>query len=113
MKKYPDRKIPAKKVVKVNIYDVLQSVFNKKIMYTFSFGYCEKTNFSTPGHQAVGQYGNGFKSGSMRLGKDAIVFTRTVNSMSVGLLSQTYLHNIKAETVLVPIVTWGLPDSIL
>jgi hypothetical protein len=49
----------------------------------------------------------------MRLGKDAIVFSRRVNVMSVGLLSQTYLKAIKAETVMVPIISWDLPSSIL
>ncbi|XP_069126147.1 MORC family CW-type zinc finger protein 3-like [Argopecten irradians] len=82
-----------------------------KLHKMLSFGYCEKDKFTSGKHQAVGQYGNGFKSGSMRLGKDAIVFTRQVNTMSVGLLSQTYLHNINAQTVLVPIVTWNLPDK--
>lgn len=27
-------------------------------------------------HKPVGHYGNGFKSGSMRLGKDALVLTK-------------------------------------
>jgi hypothetical protein len=76
-----------------------------------SFGYCEK--IAVGSHQPIGHYGNRFKSGSMRLGQDALVFTRKEHTMSVGLLSQTYLKNIKAETVLVPIVSWSLPDNIL
>ena len=55
-----------------------------------SFGFCEKKEVN--GHRPVGHYGNGFKSGSMRLAKDAIVFTKTQDTMSVGLLSQTYLQ---------------------
>lgn len=61
----------------------------------------------------VGHYGNGFKSGSMRLGKDAIVLTKTGNTRSVGFLSQTYLEAIKAETILVPMVTWNSDGNIL
>ena len=61
----------------------------------------------------VGHYGNGFKSGSMRLGKDALVFTKQDSSQSVGYLSQTYLEIIKADTVLVPIVTWDKKPDIL
>jgi hypothetical protein len=57
-------------------------------------------------HMPVGHYGNGFKSGSMRLGKDALVLTKQEKSRSIGYLSQTYLDTIKAETVVVPIVTW-------
>ena len=92
-------------------------VFKKQtIIFIFffsfnSFGFCEKV--SVGGHKPIGQYGNGFKSGSMRLGRDALVFTRTNNTMSVGMLSQNYLEAVKEETVLVPIVTWKLPQSIL
>ncbi|CAG2184737.1 MORC [Mytilus edulis] len=80
-----------------------------KLHKMLSFGYCEKEAVGS--HQPIGHYGNGFKSGSMKLGNDALVFTRQANYMSVGMLSQTYLKNIKAETVLVPIVSWSLPDK--
>ena len=76
-----------------------------------SFGYCEKVTVNN--HKPVGHYGNGFKSGSMRLGKDAIVLTKTANSMSVGFLSQSYLEKINAQTVFVPILTWDVATSIL
>ncbi|KAJ8352473.1 hypothetical protein SKAU_G00239490 [Synaphobranchus kaupii] len=69
-----------------------------------SFGFSDKR--SVKGHVPVGLYGNGFKSGSMRLGKDAIVFSKTRDTMSVGLLSQTYLAAIRAQHVVVPIVTF-------
>ncbi|XP_061857175.1 MORC family CW-type zinc finger protein 3 isoform X2 [Colius striatus] len=59
------------------------------------------------GRVPVGLYGNGFKSGSMRLGKDAIVFTKNGETMSVGMLSQTFLEVTKAEHVMVPIVTFN------
>ena len=36
----------------------------------------------------LGKYGVGFKTRSMRIGKDAIVFTRQGNTASIGLLSQ-------------------------
>lgn len=77
----------------------------------FSFGYCEKIEIK--GHKPVGHYGNGFKSGSMRLGKDAIVFTKHNETMSVGFLSQNFLKKINAQTVLVPIVTFNIKTSIL
>ena len=62
-------------------------------------------------HMPVGHYGNGFKSGSMRLGKDALVLTKQENFRSIGYLSQTYLELIKAETVVVPIATWDKKDN--
>ncbi|GAB1609197.1 family CW-type zinc finger 3-like, partial [Argonauta hians] len=82
---------------------------SEKLLQMLSFGFCEKV--AVGGHKPIGQYGNGFKSGSMRLGRDALVFTRNHNSMSVGMLSQTYLEVVRAETVLVPIVTWKLPQK--
>jgi hypothetical protein len=69
-----------------------------------SFGYCDKTEIG--GIKPIGHYGNGFKSGSMRLGKDAIVFTKQKETMSVGFLSQTFLKQIGADSVIVPIVSW-------
>ncbi|XP_060716967.1 MORC family CW-type zinc finger protein 3b isoform X1 [Tachysurus vachellii] len=75
-----------------------------KLHKMLSFGYSDKK--AVRDHVPVGVYGNGFKSGSMRLGKDAIVFTKTRDSMSVGLLSQSYLQAIKAQQILVPILTF-------
>uniref|UniRef100_A0A8D0GTC7 MORC family CW-type zinc finger 3 n=1 Tax=Sphenodon punctatus TaxID=8508 RepID=A0A8D0GTC7_SPHPU len=72
-----------------------------KLHKMLSFGFSDKVTMN--GRVPVGLYGNGFKSGSMRLGKDAIVFTRNGEIMSVGLLSQTYLEATKAEHVMVPI----------
>ena len=77
----------------------------------FSLGYSEKK--AVGDHRPIGYYGNGFKSGSMRLGKDALVLTRTRGSMSCGFLSQSFLERIKSDCVLVPIVTWNLPSNIL
>ncbi|XP_023574487.1 MORC family CW-type zinc finger protein 3 isoform X2 [Octodon degus] len=76
-----------------------------KLHKMLSFGFSDKVTMN--GHVPVGLYGNGFKSGSMRLGKDAIVFTKNGDSMSVGFLSQTYLEVIKAEHVVVPIVAFN------
>ncbi|XP_054434174.1 MORC family CW-type zinc finger protein 3 isoform X2 [Pteronotus mesoamericanus] len=76
-----------------------------KLHKMLSFGFSDKVTMN--GHVPVGLYGNGFKSGSMRLGKDAIVFTKNGETMSVGFLSQTYLDAIKAEHVVVPIVAFN------
>uniref|UniRef100_A0A669R5K9 MORC family CW-type zinc finger 3 n=1 Tax=Phasianus colchicus TaxID=9054 RepID=A0A669R5K9_PHACC len=76
---------------------------SEKLHKMLSFGFSEKSVMN--GRVPVGLYGNGFKSGSMRLGKDAIVFTKNGETMSVGLLSQTYLEVTKAEHVMVPIIS--------
>ncbi|XP_064561247.1 MORC family CW-type zinc finger protein 3 [Zonotrichia leucophrys gambelii] len=78
---------------------------SEKLHKMLSFGFSEKSAMN--GRVPVGLYGNGFKSGSMRLGKDAIVFTKNGDTMSVGLLSQTFLEVTKAEHVMVPIVTFS------
>lgn len=75
-----------------------------KLYKMISFGFCEKVTIK--GHMPVGHYGNGFKSGSMRLGKDALVLTKCKSSRSIAFLSQTYLEKVKADTIMVPIVSW-------
>lgn len=72
------------------------------------FGHSEKKQVN--GHQPIGFYGNGFKSGSMRLGKDVLVMTKCPKSgtMSVGFLSQTFLREIQASEIIVPMLTWDL-----
>lgn len=67
-----------------------------------SFGYSDKV--ASKGIQPIGIYGNGFKSGSMRLGKDAIVFSKSKCAQCIGMLSQTYLEEIGAKQISVPIV---------
>lgn len=82
-----------------------------KLHKMLSFGFSDKVTVN--GHVPVGLYGNGFKSGSMRLGKDAIVFTKNGETMNVGLLSQSYLEAISAEHVVVPIVTYTYQRKII
>ncbi|XP_046363839.2 MORC family CW-type zinc finger protein 3-like [Haliotis rufescens] len=82
-----------------------------KLLKMLSFGFCEKDVYEKSNHKPIGHYGNGFKSGSMRLGQDALVFTRHVHTTSVGMLSQTYLQKTGCETVMVPIITWELPSN--
>lgn len=79
----------------------------------FSFGYCEKGEFENSDHLPIGHYGNGFKSGSMRLGEDAVVFTVCKTSASVGFLSQTYLKSMGADCVFVPMIEYRLSHHIL
>lgn len=78
----------------------------------YSFGFTEKGS-GKGSHQAIGIYGNGFKSGSMRLGRDALIFTKNGGCQSVGMLSQTFLHAIKAQAVIVPIAPFNQQTNIL
>ncbi|KAM9449062.1 uncharacterized protein ACWYII_013740 isoform 2-T2 [Salvelinus alpinus] len=49
----------------------------EKMHKMLSFGYSDKTVIN--GQHPIGLYGNGFKSGSMRLGRDAIVFSKSLD----------------------------------
>ncbi|XP_034453051.1 MORC family CW-type zinc finger protein 3 isoform X1 [Hippoglossus hippoglossus] len=77
-----------------------------KLHKMLSFGFTEKGS-GKASLQAIGLYGNGFKSGSMRLGRDALIFTKNGGCQSVGMLSQTYLENVKAQAIIVPIVPFN------
>lgn len=82
----------------------------EKMLKMLSFGFSDKIAIN--GHQPIGVYGNGFKSGSMRLGRDAIVFSRSRDAIVVGLLSQSYLEEVQAERIIVPIVCFeSVPQS--
>ncbi|KAH0624843.1 hypothetical protein JD844_032692 [Phrynosoma platyrhinos] len=82
-----------------------------KLHKMLSFGFSDKVTLN--GRVPVGLYGNGFKSGSMRLGKDAIVFSKNGEIMSVGMLSQTFLEVTKAEHVIVPIISFNKKHILL
>ena len=72
-------------------------------IFPYSFGYSDKK--AVNGKHPIGMYGNGFKSGSMRLGQDAIVLSKSKNDLCVGMLSQTYLERTGAEEINVPIIS--------
>nr|AAO22768.1 unknown protein [Arabidopsis thaliana] len=68
-----------------------------------SLGYSSKKSNTT-----IGQYGNGFKTSTMRLGADAIVFSRSTrggtSTQSVGILSYTFLRKTGQDDVTVPMI---------
>ncbi|KAK8687253.1 hypothetical protein V6N13_086079 [Hibiscus sabdariffa] len=72
-----------------------------------SLGYSSKKSNTT-----IGQYGNGFKTSTMRLGADAIVFSRSNRgskaTQSVGLLSYTFLRRTGQDDVIVPMIDFDI-----
>ncbi|KAG9132279.1 hypothetical protein Leryth_012958, partial [Lithospermum erythrorhizon] len=74
-----------------------------------SLGYSTKTSNNT-----IGQYGNGFKTSTMRLGADVIVFSRSSRSgkatQSIGLLSYTFLRRTGQDDVIVPMIDFDMSD---
>ncbi|KAK7265670.1 hypothetical protein RJT34_33293 [Clitoria ternatea] len=79
--------------------------------HCMSFGFSDKKSKIT-----IGQYGNGFKTGSMRLGADVIVFSHRLNNMiltqSIGLLSYTFLMRTQLDRIVVPMVSYKYDTSI-
>ncbi|KAF5958680.1 hypothetical protein HYC85_005905 [Camellia sinensis] len=82
----------------------------KTIRRCMSFGFSDKKMKS-----AIGQYGNGFKTSSMRLGADVVVFTRHLRertlTQSVGLLSYTFLRQTGHDRIVVPLVDYEFNES--
>ncbi|CAH8389946.1 unnamed protein product [Eruca vesicaria subsp. sativa] len=78
-----------------------------------SLGYSRKRNMPNK----VGQYGNGFKTSTMRLGADAIVFSRcqgtngNKTTQSIGMLSYTFLYETRKCEAIVPTVDFELVDN--
>ncbi|XVF59714.1 hypothetical protein PTKIN_Ptkin07bG0298100 [Pterospermum kingtungense] len=72
-----------------------------------SLGYSSKKSNTT-----IGQYGNGFKTSTMRLGADVIVFSRSTSgskaTQSVGLLSYTFLRRTGQDDVIVPMIDFDI-----
>ncbi|XP_039011396.1 protein MICRORCHIDIA 2-like [Hibiscus syriacus] len=72
-----------------------------------SLGYSSKKSNTT-----IGQYGNGFKTSTMRLGADVIVFSRSNRgskaTQSVGLLSYTFLRRTGQDDVIVPMIDFDI-----
>ncbi|KAJ7558433.1 hypothetical protein O6H91_04G038800 [Diphasiastrum complanatum] len=73
-----------------------------------SLGYSQKNT-----NTMIGQYGNGFKTSTMRLGADVIVFSRCSRNgsvtQSIGLLSYTFLRETGHEDTVVPMLDYELP----
>ncbi|KAI3785785.1 hypothetical protein L1987_44910 [Smallanthus sonchifolius] len=71
--------------------------------HCLSFGFSDKKS-----KFAIGKYGNGFKTSTMRLGADVIVFSRYLNdstlTQSIGLLSYTFLTRAGYDRIVVPMV---------
>ncbi|XVF14069.1 hypothetical protein REPUB_Repub09cG0025000 [Reevesia pubescens] len=80
------------------------------LRHCMSFGFSDKKM-----KHSIGQYGNGFKTGSMRLGADVIVFSRHKKmrtlTQSIGLLSYTFLRQMGYERIVVPMVDYEFNSS--
>uniref|UniRef100_A0A1J3FGT1 MORC family CW-type zinc finger protein 4 n=2 Tax=Noccaea caerulescens TaxID=107243 RepID=A0A1J3FGT1_NOCCA len=80
----------------------------EKMRHCMSLGYSAKSKLAN----TIGQYGNGFKTSTMRLGADVIVFSRCRgkdgmrSTQSIGLLSYTFLTRTGKEDIVVPMLDY-------
>ncbi|XP_005081451.1 ATPase MORC2B-like [Mesocricetus auratus] len=65
-----------------------------------------KSGKRSPESTQIGRYGNGLKSGAMRIGKDFILFTKKEDTMSCLFLSRTFHEEEGIDEVIVPLPTW-------
>ncbi|XP_021775820.1 protein MICRORCHIDIA 7-like [Chenopodium quinoa] len=83
-----------------------------KMRQCMSLGYSAKSKLAN----TIGQYGNGFKTSTMRLGADVIVFSRSCGkdgksvTQSIGLLSYTFLRSTGKEDIVVPILDYEMRE---
>ncbi|VAH10816.1 unnamed protein product [Triticum turgidum subsp. durum] len=73
----------------------------EEMMRMVSFGHDKPNEYC---QDQIGRFGIGFKSGAMKLGKDALVLTQTSTSRSVSFLSQSF--NDKKDNIEIPVVTY-------
>ncbi|CAA6668343.1 unnamed protein product [Spirodela intermedia] len=80
-----------------------------KMRQCMSLGYSVKSKSAN----TIGQYGNGFKTSTMRLGADVIVFSRCrgegkSSTQSIGMLSYTFLRTTGQEDIVLDYVGGGM-----
>ncbi|KAJ8439116.1 hypothetical protein Cgig2_027042 [Carnegiea gigantea] len=89
-----------------------------KMRQCMSLGYSAKSKIAN----TIGQYGNGFKTSTMRLGADVIVFSccqvkdgrssllkfciQSSPTKSIGMLSYTFLQSTGKEDIVVPMIDY-------
>ncbi|XP_031102892.1 protein MICRORCHIDIA 6-like isoform X1 [Ipomoea triloba] len=77
--------------------------------HCLSFGFSDKLK------SAIGKYGNGFKTSTMRLGADVIVFSRSMRNrkltQTIGLLSYSFLTQACLDRIVVPMIDYEFKTS--
>ncbi|KAK7406956.1 hypothetical protein VNO78_08592 [Psophocarpus tetragonolobus] len=85
----------------LSMIDDGQGMNHDEVMKMVSFGH-KQSNKDDKDH--IGKFGVGFKTGAMRLGRDALVLTQTTNSRSLAFLSQSL--NAGKDNIEIPIVSY-------
>lgn len=74
----------------------------RSLLGMLSFGFSNKEHVAGN----VGRFGIGFKSGSMRLAKDALILTKREGQAHAAFLSQSFLDDAQLDDILIPMFTW-------
>ncbi|CAI9775887.1 unnamed protein product [Fraxinus pennsylvanica] len=94
-------KTAGKDIPMLSIIDDGHGMSHQDIVRMISFGHVQP-EADDPDH--IGRFGIGFKTGAMRLGKDALVLTQTANSRSIAFLSQSL--NEGKDNLEIPVVSY-------
>ncbi|PKA62430.1 hypothetical protein AXF42_Ash009316 [Apostasia shenzhenica] len=90
-----------KKIPVLSVIDDGDGMSHDDIVRMLSFGHKQ---IDGEDKDRIGRFGIGFKTGAMKLGKDALVLTQSARSRSVAFLSQSYNEN--KDNVEIPIVSY-------
>ncbi|MCL7045698.1 hypothetical protein MKW94_021723, partial [Papaver nudicaule] len=85
----------------LSVVDDGHGMSHQEIMVMVTLGH-KQTDADDP--DQIGRFGIGFKTGAMKLGRDAIVLTQTTNSRSIAFLSQSF--NEGKDSVEIPVVSY-------
>ncbi|KAM3192652.1 hypothetical protein ACQJBY_069703 [Aegilops geniculata] len=91
----------AGKVPVLSVIDDGRGMAYPEMMRMISFGHKRPNEHC---NDQIGRFGIGFKTGAMKLGKDAIVLTQTSTSRSVSFLSQSFNEN--KDNLEIPVMTY-------
>ncbi|KAI3938091.1 hypothetical protein MKW98_018647 [Papaver atlanticum] len=85
----------------LSVVDDGHGMSHQEITVMVSLGH-KQTDADDPNQ--IGRFGIGFKTGAMKLGRDAIVLTQTTTSRSIAFLSQSF--NEGKDSVEIPVVSY-------
>ncbi|KAK6130559.1 hypothetical protein DH2020_035705 [Rehmannia glutinosa] len=95
-------KTAGKDIPMLSLIDDGHGMSHEDVQRMISFGHAQP---EADEPDRIGRYGIGFKTGVMRLGKDALVLTQTANSRSIAFLSQSL--NEGKDNLEIPIVSYS------
>ncbi|OVA16349.1 zinc finger protein [Macleaya cordata] len=100
--------IAGEKIPMLSLIDDGHGMSHEELIVMLSFGH-KQSNADDQDH--IGMFGIGFKTGAMKLGRDVIILTQTLESRSIAFLSQS--SNDGNDNVEFPIVSYHRNGSIM